>query len=178
VTDEPTRPATPAQPPASGLTRREVGSWLEGPGAAGDEAGAGYRGERLGLPQAGLGAVSGFGRRLGALFIDWFGSLFVAGWIVGTSVWADSAAAAADRSLVTLGVFGLEVAMLTWLAGASFGQRLLGLRVVRLDGSPLGLWRAVLRTALLCLAIPALIWDRDGRGLHDKAVGSVAVRAR
>ena len=68
--------------------------------------------------------------------------------------------------------------MLTWLAGASFGQRLLGLRVVRLDGSPLGLWRSVVRTALLCLAIPALIWDRDGRGLHDKAVGSVVVRAR
>jgi len=176
VSDEPNGP----QAPPPGLTRRELGSWLEGPRAAAGEAGlsGGFRGERLGLPAAGPGSVGGFGRRLGALFIDWFGSLFVAGWIVGTALWADSAAAAADRSLVTLAVFGLEVAVLTWLAGASFGQRLLGLRVVRLDGSPLGLWRSVARTALLCLAIPALIWDRDGRGLHDKAVTSVVVRAR
>ena len=27
------------------------------------------------------------------------------------------------------------------------------------------------------LAIPPLIWDADGRGLHDKAVDSVVVRA-
>jgi uncharacterized RDD family membrane protein YckC len=178
MTDDPARSAAPAEPPAQGLTRREVGAWLEGPGSAAPDSAIGHRGERLGLPQSGPGAVSGFGRRLGALFIDWFGSLFVAGWIVGTSVWADSAAGAADRSLVTLAVFGLEVAVLTWLAGASFGQRLLGLRVARLDGSPLGLGRAVVRTALLCLAVPALIWDRDGRGLHDKAVGSVVVRGR
>jgi uncharacterized RDD family membrane protein YckC len=26
--------------------------------------------------------------------------------------------------------------------------------------------------------IPATIWDRDGRGLHDKAAGTVVVRAR
>jgi uncharacterized RDD family membrane protein YckC len=34
------------------------------------------------------------------------------------------------------------------------------------------------RTVLLCLVIPAFIWDRDGRGLHDKAAGTVVVRAR
>ena len=32
------------------------------------------------------------------------------------------------------------------------------------------------RTVLLCLAIPALIWDRDQRGLHDKAAQTVLVR--
>ena len=42
----------------------------------------------------------------------------------------------------------------------------------------IGLLRAALRTLLLCLLIPALIWDRDGRGLHDKAAGTVVVRAR
>ena len=77
-----------------------------------------------------------------------------------------------------LALFGLEVAILTWLGSASFGQRIVGLAVQRVDGARLGLWRSVVRTALLCLAVPALIWDRDGRGLHDKAVGSVCVRAR
>jgi hypothetical protein len=34
----------------------------------------------------------------------------------------------------------------------------------------------VFRTALLCIAIPALIWDRDGRGLHDRLARTVEVR--
>jgi uncharacterized RDD family membrane protein YckC len=50
--------------------------------------------------------------------------------------------------------------------------------VVRLDGRPPGLWRAALRTALLLLLVPALVWDRDGRGLHDKAAGTVLVHVR
>jgi uncharacterized RDD family membrane protein YckC len=57
-------------------------------------------------------------------------------------------------------------------------MRLLGLRVVRLGaGGRLGLLRAILRFALLCLLIPAVITDRDGRGLHDKAAGTAVVRA-
>jgi hypothetical protein len=28
----------------------------------------------------------------------------------------------------------------------------------------------------VCLLIPALIWDRDGRGLHDRSIGTVLVR--
>jgi len=32
------------------------------------------------------------------------------------------------------------------------------------------------RSALLCLVIPAVVWDRDGRGLHDTAAGTVLVR--
>ena len=33
-----------------------------------------------------------------------------------------------------------------------------------------------LRTLLLCLVVPAAIWDGDGRGLHDKAAGTAVVR--
>ncbi|CAB4966214.1 unannotated protein [freshwater metagenome] len=77
-----------------------------------------------------------------------------------------------------LGVFGLEVAALTWLGGSSFGQRIARVGVTRVDGSRLGLGRSLVRTVLLCLAVPALIWDRDSRGLHDRAVGSVCVRLR
>jgi hypothetical protein len=46
------------------------------------------------------------------------------------------------------------------------------------DGKKLGTIPTVLRTLLLGLAIPALIWDRDGRGLHDKITKSIAVRTR
>ncbi|MGX1157392.1 hypothetical protein RKD39_004970 [Streptomyces albogriseolus] len=36
--------------------------------------------------------------------------------------------------------------------------------------------RGLLRSVLLCLAIPALVWDRDGRGLHDRLARTVEVR--
>ena len=42
------------------------------------------------------------------------------------------------------------------------------------DGGRLGVLRAALRGALLCLLVPALIM-KDGRGLHDRAAGSVVL---
>jgi uncharacterized RDD family membrane protein YckC len=60
--------------------------------------------------------------------------------------------------------------------GFTPGKRLLGLRVLALDTGSVSPWRAALRTVLLFLAIPALIWDRDGRGLHDRLAGTVEVR--
>ena len=42
-------------------------------------------------------------------------------------------------------------------------------------GGP-GLLAAVLRTVLLCLVIPAVIWNAQGRGMHDVAAGTAVVR--
>ncbi len=38
--------------------------------------------------------------------------------------------------------------------------------------------QAMARTVLLCLFLPAVVWDRDGRGLHDKVPNTVIVRTR
>ena len=38
--------------------------------------------------------------------------------------------------------------------------------------------RSLIRAVLLCLGIPPLIVDRDGRGLHDRLAGTVIVRSR
>ena len=78
----------------------------------------------------------------------------------------------------TLAIFALEIVVLTWLTGASFGQRLLGLRVVLVSGDRVGIFRVALRTALLCLVIPAVVFDSEGRGLHDRAAGSRVIRVR
>ena len=45
-----------------------------------------------------------------------------------------------------------------------------------INGRPASVVQVAIRSLLLCLAIPALIWDRDGRGLHDKAANTVLVR--
>jgi uncharacterized RDD family membrane protein YckC len=148
------------------VDRRSVGGWLGGPGSAYDGAGGGdFAGQRLGLRESGPGSLAGFGSRVLAFLID---AVMCA--LIAWGFWRDTA-------WTTL-VFAIEVLVLTAYLGASAGQFLRGLRVVRLDGRPPGLWRAALRTALLLLLVPALVWDRDGRGLHDKAAGTVLVHVR
>ena len=145
-----------------------MASWLEGPGG-GRGRGQGevqeYAGQRLGRPRSGPGSVAGFGARIVAYLIDSLACAVIAYGLFRDQAW-------------TLAIFAGEVLLLTGVAGGSAGQIVRGLRVVRLNAQPLGLPRAALRTLLLCLLVPALIWDRDGRGLHDKAVGSVVVTVR
>ena len=128
-----------------------------------------YRGQRLGLPESGPGSMATTGRRVVALFIDWIAALLISRALVGTPE-------TTLESFATLGIFALEVTVLTWLWGSSFGQRLVGIRVVG-RSRRLGLIAALLRTALICIVIPPVIWDADGRGLHDRAVDSVVIRA-
>lgn len=123
----------------------------------------GYPGQRLGLPPEGPGSVAGFGARLAAFALDALACNLIALGLLRDQVWLTP-------------LFALEVFLLTALIGASAGQRLCRVRVARLDGRPVGLARAAVRTLLLCLLVPALVWDRDGRGLHDRAAGTVLVR--
>jgi hypothetical protein len=77
-----------------------------------------------------------------------------------------------EFGFTTLAIFALEVIILTWLTTASFGQRILGICVLTVYGTRLSLWRVALRTLLICLVIPAVVYDNEGRGLHDRVVGS------
>ncbi|MEU6401683.1 RDD family protein [Streptomyces sp. NPDC046985] len=151
--------------------RQAVGSWLSGPRAAIEDAGGdlGYRGERLGLPEEGPGSIARPGRRLGAVAVDWCLCMMIAyglithGYGQATGNWA----------LLIFFVLGV---LTVGTLGCTPGKRLLGLRVVAVRTGRVQPLRALLRTALLCLALPALIWDRDGRGLHDRLAGTVEVR--
>ncbi|KJK39836.1 membrane protein [Streptomyces variegatus] len=151
--------------------RQALGSWLSGPRAAAEEAGVdfGYRGEQLGLPEEGPGSIARPGRRLGALAVDWGLCLLIAYGLI-TQSYNDAA-----QIWAPLIMFALMV-LTVGSVGFTPGKRLLGLRVLALETGGVSPWRAVLRTVLLFLAIPALIWDRDGRGLHDRLAGTVEVR--
>ncbi|MGW2046874.1 RDD family protein [Streptomyces sp. NPDC001858] len=151
--------------------RQALGSWLSGPRQAMEDAGAdfGYRGEQLGLPEEGPGSIARPGRRLGALALDWglcvliAYSLITDGYRPATSNWA----------LLIFLVLGV---LTVGTVGSTPGKRLFGLRVVSVETGAVNPLRSVLRTVLLCLALPALIWDRDGRGLHDRLARTVEVR--
>ncbi len=73
-------------------------------------------------------------------------------------------------------VFAAEYIVLVSLIGRTIGMRLCGIGIMRLDGRRVSFPWVVVRTLLLVLVVPAVIYDRDRRGLHDKAAGSVVVR--
>jgi hypothetical protein len=147
------------------VDRRVIGSWLEGPVQATRDPDD-YPGRRLGLPEQGRGSIGRFGRRLLALLVDWGLCQLVSFGFFGGDQWA------------TLAVFTIENVLLVGTAGGTVGHRLLGLRVVRADGGPISLLQALGRGVLLSLALPALIWDRDQRGLHDRFLGTMLLRTR
>ena len=135
-------------------------------------AGPSYAGARLGLPEHGRGSVAGWGRRILALFVDWFASIFVAGAIVGPGVLSSRG----WEAWVPMLVFLVECTLLVPLAGGSFGQLLTRVAVVRLDRRPVNLLFSLLRALLVCLVVPPVIYNRDRRGLHDLVAGTVTIR--
>lgn len=114
---------------------------------------------------------AGFGRRFAAISIDWALATFSAALIIPLQ------SSALVPSLVRLGVFILEVALLTTLGGASAGQRIMRLRVLTWPDYLFVRPSAVfLRTFLIALVIPAVVTDQEGRGLHDRITKTVVVK--
>ncbi|WP_210651508.1 RDD family protein [Nocardioides sp. SYSU D00065] len=110
-------------------------------------------------------------RRILALFVDWVTCLAVVEGLVATGVVAGN-----PNGLGTLGLFVVESALFTAVAGGSFGKLATRLRVVRYDGSPrpVSLLQALLRQVLVGLLVPPLL-TFGGRGLHDLAAGTRTV---
>jgi uncharacterized RDD family membrane protein YckC len=146
-------------------------------------------------------ALAGFWRRGGALLIDVL-AIEIIGSLVGT-VWMWPIIALAGPThyeFVVLGFiwwivfppayflyFWVRLRSMTWLPGSGNGQtighRLLGLRVVTVQGSPLGLGRAIFRYVGYWIGVLAcglgFLWvafDSNKQGWHDKMAGTLVVR--
>ena len=149
---------------------RMTGSWLSGPHAAlpsdSDGTEERYRGERLGVPETGPGALASVGRRVGAITVDWAIATLCAWLFLSDASW--NFAIWAGMSVVTVALFSVTP-----------GQLAVGIGVARVDkAAPVGLWRAVIRVALVGLVIPAAIWDADTRGLQDRLTDTAVIRSR
>ncbi len=79
-------------------------------------------------------------------------------------------------SFVTLAIFVVMQIVFIPTIGGSVGHRILGMRVLPIAGGWVGLWRPMVRTVLLAIVIPVLVWDSDQRGFHDKIAGTVLIR--
>ena len=144
------------------INRDDLGSWLEGPRFDREEDD--WPGKRLGLPVNGSHSLAPAWKRILALLVDWLMCLAIANLI-------DPA-----NPILAPAFFALENFVLVGTLGYSVGHRLFGIEVRRLDGRVPGFLPAIIRTALVVLVIPALIFDRDSRGLHDLAARTVILR--
>jgi uncharacterized RDD family membrane protein YckC len=115
-------------------------------------------------------------RRLGALLIDWVIAALSAVAIAGVHYPPAPLDEDPSDTFIIIAFFIVEVAVLTGLLGRSIGKRLLGMKVENPAGQPIGIPRALVRTALLCIVLPAIIMTDDKRGLHDLAAGSRVIR--
>jgi len=143
------------------VDRKDIGSWLTGPDTSGISK---YPGERLGLPESGPGSIARAGRRIVAITIDWGIALLISNFAFGGDSWA------------TLAVFAIEQTLLVGTLGYSIGHRIMGIAVIKPGGGTPGPLAGLVRAVLLCLVIPAVIFDPDQRGLHDKAMNTLLIR--
>jgi len=144
-------------------------------GSSASRAGSGpaWPGKRLGLPESGSRSVGRFGRRLAGIAIDWAIALLISVVFFGY----DLGARTTDSNVwLTPAIFILMQIVVIPFTSGSIGHLIVGLRVVPIRGGWVGVWRPAVRTILLALLIPAVIWDSDQRGLHDKIAGTVLVR--
>jgi uncharacterized RDD family membrane protein YckC len=115
-----------------------------------------------------------------ALFVDWTIATLVAVVIFNPSAPGIFELVSALPGWAQPAIFALMNLLLVSTTGHTIGHRLLGLQVRALRSGPdepVGFARGAIRTLLLCLVIPAVVGDADGRGLHDRAAGTVIVRS-
>lgn len=143
------------------IERKDLGSWMDG--APADE---GYvKGSSLGLPPEGNGSVAPFWRRPLSLVIDWGLCMLI------------SALVFAGDPLANLLLFVAVNLLFLSLFGATPGQFVLRLRVLPVAGRSPMILRALVRTALMLLLLPAVVWNRDSQPLHDVVAGTAVVTA-
>ncbi|MDO5498885.1 MAG: RDD family protein [Propionibacteriaceae bacterium] len=134
-----------------------------------------WPGQGLGLPESGPGSLASWKSRITALVLDWAFSMIVASAIFGL----DPVLRGQDwRSFTILGVFFVQSALLTAFTGGSFGKLVTRIGVMRIDGQPVGIIRAIARQFMVCLVIPALVIGVHRRGLHDLTCGTVVANRR
>lgn len=153
------------------VDRRQVSSAGNPAGAAAPTAGE-YAGQRLGLPETGSGSLARWGRRIGAVFVDWMLCM-----VVAVGLFRMPWGATGAQGFLPLGIFAVENLVLLATAGFTVGHRLFGMQLRSMTGAPANPVQVLIRTALLCLALPAVVWDRDGRGMHDRFASTVLVRS-
>ena len=117
------------------------------------------------------------GRRLLGITLDWIACYAISlGFFAGSGSLTDRVPHARIPVLILLFA---EYAFLVAFGGASFGHRIMGLKVVRFsDGGEPTPIQALIRAALLMPLITAITFDENGRGVNERLSNTVLVETR
>lgn len=117
------------------------------------------------------------GRRLLGITIDWLACYAITlGFFAGSGSLSDRVPQARIPVLILLFA---QYSIFVALGGASFGHRIVGLKVVRFsDGGTVTPGQSLIRTALLLPLITAITFDEDGRGVNERLSNTVLVQTR
>jgi uncharacterized RDD family membrane protein YckC len=148
--------------------------------------------------------LASWGTRLGATVIDWLILLVPVAVLVAIII---GVAAGSDTGAIVTSIFGFLAYLVVALIyapglmaregahnGQTWGKQMLGIRVVRDGGEPMGFWYAALReivvkgiaVSVASSIIPFIpwflnyfwpLWDDQNRALHDMAVSTHVVQA-
>jgi uncharacterized RDD family membrane protein YckC len=133
-----------------------------------------------------------FSLRCGALLVDYTAVVAVVAFSTILARVLDDGARWAGKTALTLGYLSalalavLNFVVLASVAGRTFGKWVTGLRIERLDGTPISFARACLRhfvgyvLTLLTFGLGFLFaaFNLQGRALHDYVAGTIVVRDR
>ena len=117
------------------------------------------------------------GRRLLGITIDWLACYAISlGFFAGNGSFTDRVPHSRISVLILLFA---EYSLLVAFGGASFGHRLVGLKVIRFsDGGAVTPLQAVIRGALLMPIITAITFDENGRGINERFSNTILVKTR
>ena len=117
------------------------------------------------------------GRRLLGITIDWLACYAIAlGFFAGSGSFTERVPHARIPVLILLFA---EYCLLVAFGGASFGHRIVGLKVIRFsDGGAVTPLQALIRGALLMPLITAITFDENGRGINERFSNTVLVKTR
>jgi len=115
------------------------------------------------------------GRRMLGITFDWLAAYAVSlGFFAGGGSFLERSRGIGGTVLI---VMAIEYVVLVSLGGASFGHRLVGLKVVRFsDGGTVAPLQALIRTALMVIIITAITFDENGRGINERLSNTVLVK--
>jgi uncharacterized RDD family membrane protein YckC len=115
------------------------------------------------------------GRRMLGITLDWLAAYAVSlGFFAGGGSFLERSRGIGGTVLI---VMAIEYVLLVSLGGASFGHRLVGLKVVRFsDGGTVTPLQALIRTALMVIIITAITFDENGRGINERLSNTVLVK--
>lgn len=135
---------------------------------------------------------AGFGLRYGALMFDFLITLIaMMSFTFAVTAVSRESVVGSNRELVivallTLLLFVLNFVLLAGRNGQSAGMRILGIRIVRVDGTPFTTKHAAIRhlvgyplsTAFFFLGFLWMLWDPKQQGWHDKIARTLVVMSR